>query len=94
MYGICLKWEKWENDMGKMPKRPEKYDPLDLRLRGEVKTPSQWAQLAQEAEKEERWGDAHYYWLAGSTAYTRNKEKSKQFQLNALQVFEKWQNSC
>ena len=86
-------WEKWEKYMENMPERPSKDDPLDLRLRGDSKTPSEWARLAQEAEKEERWGDAHYYWIAGSTAYTRNKKKSKQFQLNALQVFEKWQEN-
>jgi hypothetical protein len=49
--------------------------------------------LAQEAEKEERWSDAHYYWMAGSTACTENKKKARQMQLNALQVFEKWQES-
>ena len=54
------------------------------------KTPSQWAQLAQEAEKEERWADAHHYWCAGSTAYTRNPAKAKEFTINAFKVFEKW----
>lgn len=53
-------------------------------------SPSEWAGLAQEAEKEERWGDAHHYWSAGSEAYTGNKWKSKAMKINAFKVFEKW----
>ena len=88
-----VKIDKMDKDMEKTPKRPKKNDPLDLRLRGDSKTPSQWAKLAQEAETEERWGDAHYYWLAGSSAYTRNPEKSRIFKENALKSFEKWLES-
>ena len=79
--------------METVPKRPSKDDPLELRLRGGAKTPSEWATLAQEAETDERWGDAHYYWLAGSTAYTRNPKRAREMQLKALEVFEKYQNS-
>jgi len=56
------------------------------------KRPSEWATLALEAETDERWGDAHYYWLEGSTAYTDNPKKAREMQLKALEVFEKYQN--
>ena len=79
--------------MEKMPKRPENNDPLDLRLRGGSKTPSKWAKLAQEAEKEERWGDAYYFWLAGSTAYTRSRLKGSILKKNAENALEKWEKS-
>ncbi len=61
-------------------------------LEWETKSLSEWARLAQEAEKEERWSDAHYYWIKGSMACTEDKRKTREMQLNALKVFEKWQN--
>jgi len=75
------------------PKRPLKDDPLELRLRGGSKTPSEWATLAQEAESEERWGEAYYYWLASSTAYTRNPVKANKIQFNAFKAFALWKDS-
>lgn len=58
----------------------------------EAKSLSQWVTLAQQAELEERWSDAHNYWLNGSMACTEDKMKTREMQLNALKVFEKWQN--
>lgn len=77
----------------KSPKMSENNGSLGLKLREVGKTPSQWAQLAQEAEKEERWSDAHYCWMAGSVANTRNSKKAKEMQLNAFQIFGKWQET-
>jgi len=81
MYGIYLKWgENIKND----PKNPTKNEPLGLRTRGIIKTPLEWARLAQDAEKEERWGDAYHYRVAGSIAYTRNQEETKEMQLKSF----------
>lgn len=77
----------------KVLQRAEKIDPSRLKLEGEHKIPSEWARLAQEAETEGRWGDAHHYWVTGSTAHTRNKGQSKQMKIRAFKVFEKWQKN-
>ena len=62
-------------------------------LEWKAKSLLEWVRLAQEAEKEEKWSDAHYCWMKGSTAHTGNKRKIKEMQLNALKVFEKWQKN-
>lgn len=46
-----------------------------IELEWEVTTPLEWAELAQEAEKKEKWGDAFYYWLASSEANKRENER-------------------
>ena len=51
------------------------------------------SRLAQEAEKEGKWGEAHHYWMRASMGSTANKQEIKRMQLNALRVFEKWQKS-
>ena len=79
--------------MSKEPKRPQKNDPLELKLRGDGKTPSEWAKLATKAEEGENWGDAYYYWLAGSSAYTRSTAKAKQYKINAETALGKWREN-
>jgi hypothetical protein len=86
MYSMYLDWEK-------QPDRPSENDPLVLRLRGVHKTPSEWARLAQDAEKSERWGDAHYYWCAGCSEYTRSRSKGQKMMENAHRCLKKWENS-
>ena len=87
MYSIYLDWGK------DMPKRPLKNDPLVTRILGGFKTPSQWARLAQDAEKEERWGDAYHYWLAAQSEYTRSVRKGNEMGQNAEKCLKKWENS-
>lgn len=71
----------YDNKNTAMPPRPEFNDPLALMLEDVSKTPSQWAGLAQEAENEERWGDAYHYWEAGSKVCTRSLIKAQEMLL-------------
>lgn len=83
--------------MSNIPSRPKKNDPLWDRISGRNRTPAEWVKIAHNAEKEKRYGDAYYYWLAAVTAYTRAYSRQKgvirisAWENNAEKCLEKWQ---
>ena len=80
-------------NMENVPLRPSEDDPLTFRILGNSKTPSEWARLAQYAEKDKRWGDAYYYWKAGCSEYTRNVSKGQEMMEKSEKCLKKWENS-
>ena len=83
---------KLNKNVQDIPLMPLKDDPLTLRVLGDSKTPSQWAYIAQDAEKDERWGDAYHYWKAGCSEYTRNVSKGQEMMEKAKKCLQKWEN--
>ena len=75
------------------PPYPKFNNPIEIRICGKFKTPSQWARIAEIAEKNNKFGDAYHYWLAGVSSYTRNSKKRKIYQQNSLECLKKWENN-
>jgi len=72
------------------PPRPSVEDPLMYRLMRNSKTPSEWSKTANQAEQEEKWGDAYYYWTAACSEHTRSHEKRDMYKKNANECLTKW----
>jgi len=75
------------------PSYPKNNNPIEFRIRGGFKTPSQWAKLAKIAEENNEFGDAYYFWLASSNAYTRSSKKQKIYSKRSLECLEKWRKN-
>ena len=75
------------------PPYPKENNPIDLRISGEHKTPSQWAKIAKVAEENNKFGDAYYFWIAASSSYTRSPKKQKIYNERSLECLEKLKNN-
>jgi len=80
-------------EKSKFPPLPQKNSPLDVRILGGRKTPSQWEKIANTAEKSENWGDAYYYWKACITEHTRKDKNKEEREAKADACLKKWRSS-